>query len=207
MPKHLERLLQVVTKLNTLNAPPWSQGRSLHSMSSVLLDACTTCIHAIESAEDVTSPNSTVTEGLGDLLFNLLMMIQAGADEHNLDLNQVCHHITEKMIKQHPNLFTHAFAEQKTKQNTRHSTMSPCTSLLDGIPLDIPALAVASLQGDRAASVGFDWPSINPVISKVEEEWDELMEAIENRDPKAIEHELGDTLMSLAFIMIVQEID
>ena len=94
------------------------------------------------------------------------------------------------------------FTKQKypLPKNSKGKTnkMKQHKSLINELPSTLPALEIASQQGAMAASVGFDWTTVEQVISKVEEEWNELLEAIENNDIKAIEHEIGDTLMSLA---------
>jgi len=67
-------------------------------------------------------------------------------------------------------------------------------SVLDSVTDNIPALQKAVELTIQAAKIGFDWPSIAPVFLKMEEELDELKEAIENGDPQKIMDELGDVL-------------
>ena len=70
-------------------------------------------------------------------------------------------------------------------------------SALAGIARSLPALKRAQKLGKRAASVGFDWQDRNGVRDKIEEELDELEAATEDRDPAAVEEELGDLLFSI----------
>jgi XTP/dITP diphosphohydrolase len=70
-------------------------------------------------------------------------------------------------------------------------------SLLDGVPHSLPALARARRVQEKAASAGFDWPSIAPVWDKVSEEWEELRQACAAGNAGDIEAEFGDVLFSL----------
>ncbi|MBM76568.1 MAG: nucleoside triphosphate pyrophosphohydrolase [Proteobacteria bacterium] len=202
--KQLDRLLQIISDLRGPQGCSWGKDQTLKSMLPNLLEECYECIEAIEQQEHEPPNNDLIAEELGDLLFNVLMLVQIGADENKFDLNQVCHTITEKMILRHPHVFTQERQESGSKEEKVilweqiKSKKTNRTSRLDGIPLKLPALSVATRQGEKAASVGFDWPDVTPVLHKVEEEWNELQEAIKTNDLNAIEHELGDILMSLA---------
>ena len=70
-------------------------------------------------------------------------------------------------------------------------------SVLDGIPRALPALIKAQRTQEKAASVGFDWPDLKPILAKLDEEREELMEAIAAEDQDAIKDELGDLLFTV----------
>jgi len=71
-------------------------------------------------------------------------------------------------------------------------------SLLDDVPAALPALSRATKLQKRAAQVGFDWPDALPVLDKVREELDEVLQAMAEGDADAIEDELGDLLFATA---------
>ena len=70
-------------------------------------------------------------------------------------------------------------------------------NILDGVPKILPALVRARRIQEKAASVGFDWKELPPILDKVDEELDELKEAVELKDPENIKDEMGDVLFSL----------
>jgi ATP diphosphatase len=82
---------------------------------------------------------------------------------------------------------------------TRKSERAPPerSGTLDGIPDGAPALLAAQLIGEKAASVGFDWPEVAGVRDKIAEELDELDEALASRNLAAVAEELGDVLFTL----------
>ena len=69
-------------------------------------------------------------------------------------------------------------------------------SVLDDIPLNLPALSRAQKTQKRAASLGFDWQNAEQVLPKIDEELAELREAMDQQDKEAVEEELGDLLFS-----------
>ena len=137
---------------------------------------------------------------LGDTIFVLLLITQIGADAGRLTLDSVAQRIISKMVKRHPHVFGDgaddanpggiAAWEARKQTNGR--------SRLSGVPRSLPALLRAHRQGEKAASIGFDWTEAAQVMDKVSEEINELQEAIKSGEQAAIEHELGDVLMSLA---------
>ena len=70
-------------------------------------------------------------------------------------------------------------------------------NILDGVPKILPALVRARRIQEKAASVGFDWKELPPILDKVDEELAELKEAVALKDPENIKDEMGDILFSL----------
>ena len=101
------------------------------------------------------------------------------------------------MIRRHPHIF-HPEKPQLSWHDIKKQERSAADrqSLLDGIPKSLPALSYAEKQGRRVARIGFDWPNIGGVITKIEEELQELKDAIQEQNRAEIEHELGDLLMA-----------
>jgi MazG family protein len=120
--------------------------------------------------------------------------------------------ITTKMIRRHPHVFgtpeeraagapagfwERAKAEEKTAKNTQPEDGKD--SVLDGVPVALPALSRAVKLQNKAARVGFDWPSLAPVFAKLKEEIGELEAEIAAAAPRAkVEEEFGDLLFVVA---------
>ena len=86
---------------------------------------------------------------------------------------------------------------RKIKRREKSNKNKKAASILDGIPSQMPALALAQRIQERAANVGFDWDNKNDVIKKVKEEWQEFNDACQCEDPDKIEDEFGDLLFAL----------
>jgi len=139
---------------------------------------------------------------LGDTLFVILLLTQIAEDDGQLTLDSMCQRIVDKMITRHPHVFGDGDASddpggiaawEARKQKEGRSRLS-------GVPRSLPALLRAHRQGEKVAAVGFDWSSTDGVLAKLEEEIAELRQAMNEKDPKAIEHEYGDVLLAAANI-------
>jgi ATP diphosphatase len=84
--------------------------------------------------------------------------------------------------------------ELKAEERAEKAAAPEQLSLLDDVPNALPALTRAVKLQKRAAQVGFDWPEALPVVDKVREELDEVLEAMSENDPQAIAEEVGDLL-------------
>jgi len=110
--------------------------------------------------------------------------------------------ICEKMIRRHPHVFGDdvihtAEAQTKAWELHKERERGERESVLEGVPLTLPALTRADKLQKRAARVGFDWPSIHGVSDKVEEELEELREELQsNADTDALMDEAGDLLFA-----------
>ena len=201
----LNKLIEIISILRGKDGCPWDKSQDLSSMRPYLLEETYETLEAMDnlSAENA---NKMLEEELGDLLFVVLMLCQIGTDENRFTLESVCQRIGEKMTVRHPFVF---LEKNNTVQNAKKSIQSwesekakrnPNRSRLDGVPNALPALLQTHRQGEKAAGVGFDWPNVEGVFNKMEEERQELMEAMTKNSPEAIEHEYGDLLMATAHL-------
>ncbi len=140
---------------------------------------------------------------LGDLLFQVVFHVRMAEEQSAFSFDDVVEAIVEKMTRRHPHVFggeevasaeeqTHAWERHKAaerKQNQQHS-------LLDGVALGMPALSRAQKLQKRAARSGFDWPAVDGVLHKVEEEIDEIRAEIASGDDVALQKEIGDLLFA-----------
>lgn len=150
---------------------------------------------------------------LGDLLFQVVYYSQLAREEGRFEFAQVVDGITTKLIRRHPHVFPdgdlygavdvpkldEAAVKQrweaiKAEERAEHAVAPEQLSLLDDVPNALPSLSRAIKLQKRAAQVGFDWPEALPVVDKVREELDEVLEAMSENDPEAIQEEIGDLL-------------
>ncbi|WP_336331770.1 nucleoside triphosphate pyrophosphohydrolase [Pseudomonas putida] len=175
--------------------------------------------HTIEEAYEVAD---TIERGdfehlqgeLGDLLFQVVYYSQLAREEGRFEFDGVVDSITRKLIRRHPHVFptgelyapvdTPSLSEAQVKsrweeikaEERAEKSLPEQLSLLDDVPTALPALSRAAKLQKRAATVGFDWPAALPVLDKVREELDEVLQAMADDDADALEDELGDLLFA-----------
>ena len=206
MASQIQSLIEIVQHLRSPSGCPWDRDQDLLSMRPYLLEETFELLEALDQQDTPTSQqNLLLCEELGDLLFVILLLAQIAEDQQKFTKEECFDTITKKMIQRHPHVFDQDHQGKNTDSKSSISTwerqkakQKNKKSRLDGVPKNIPALLCSHRQGEKAASVGFDWSNIDGVLDKVSEEWEELQEAISSKDPIQIEHELGDMLMSLA---------
>ncbi|MDY0206939.1 MAG: nucleoside triphosphate pyrophosphohydrolase [Pseudomonas sp.] len=189
---------------------PWDLQQDFASIVPHTLEEAYEVADAIERKDFAHLPGE-----LGDLLFQVVYYSQLGHEQQMFDFSTVVHSITEKLVRRHP----HVFAEgqlygaaqnmgvnteqvkerwEEIKQQERQELAEPeqKVSVLADIPLNLPALSRALKIQKRASNVGFDWSSLPPVLDKVDEELQEVREAISSGEQAAISEELGDLLFA-----------
>ncbi|MCY4152344.1 MAG: nucleoside triphosphate pyrophosphohydrolase [Aestuariivita sp.] len=200
----LERLIEVVQQLrDPVSGCPWDREQTISTLGPYALEEAYEVVDAIQR-EDWDD----LKEELGDLLLQVVFQSQIAEEKGLFDLPDVTQGIIDKMVSRHPHVFG-SKTERKTKaQQTRdweeikaseRSTKAQ-SGILAGVPIGIPALTRAQKLQDRAARVGFDWPSIELVLEKVAEEVKEIQQAKEALYHEAVEEEFGDLLFVLVSI-------
>lgn len=196
-------LLAIMSQLrDPKDGCPWDLKQNFDSIVPYTLE------EAYEVADAIEQKNWTdVKEELGDLLFQVVFYSQMAKEQGLFDFDDVVAGISEKLVRRHPHVFSHAQYEDEAaiKQNweaekaKERSAKAPDASLLANIPHAFPALLRAEKLQKRCASVGFDWDALPPVVEKVKEELDEVMDEVIQAvpEPSRIEEELGDLLFSV----------
>lgn len=194
-----------MARLRSPSGCPWDREQTEETLKKYLIEEAYEVLETIEMG--IASERK---EELGDLLLQIVFLSQIAAEKGEFDFADVVHTLVLKLIRRHPHIFPtrsmeipiqpqngqevrkiwRKVKEQEQKQN-------PKTSLLDGLPLSLPALIRAQRMTERAARVGFDWPDIRGVWAKIHEEIRELKKAEAERSKKEKEAELGDLLFSL----------
>ncbi|WP_144953157.1 nucleoside triphosphate pyrophosphohydrolase [Pseudomonas oryzihabitans] len=178
--------------------------------------------HTLEEAYEVADTIARrdfpqLRDELGDLLFQVVYYSQLGREDGHFDFAQVVDGITRKLVRRHPHVFPDGdlhgpldlprldeatikrrWEEIKAEERAEKSAAPEQLSLLDDVPAALPALSRAAKLQKRAANVGFDWADATPVVAKIQEELDEVREAMANGQAAQVAEEVGDLL----FVMV-----
>ena len=220
MMSNIDSLIELMSKLrDPVHGCPWDLKQSITSLLPHTLEEVYEVADAIESGSMVE-----LEDELGDLLFQIVFYAQLAREGGSFNFDDIAAGVTKKLLRRHPHVFPDgtlaSFGEtkelsaeqvvanwdaikeiereekrQKLKLTGQEQNDSPA-SLLDDVPKALPAMERARKLQKRAASVGFDWSEIEPVLAKLKEEIAELEEAIVQGQTKEIEHELGDVLFA-----------
>lgn len=188
----LEDLIRIVKKLRSPDGCEWDNKQTHESLIPYLLEESHEVVEAIQSKD-----YNLLKEELGDLFLHLIFQVDLAEEENRFLLKDVFEGINSKLIKRHPHIFYDKddprwkegnWEESKQKEKKRDS-------ILEGVPISLPALLRSRRIQEKAAMVGFDWDKIDQVLAKVDEEVGELKESI--IDKKGIADELGDVLFTV----------
>ncbi len=174
----VKRLVEVIAKLRSPEGCPWDRVQTMATIKPYTLEETYELLEAIDSDDNVE-----ICEELGDVLLQVVLDAQIAADESRFNLIDVVKVITEKMIRRHPHVFGDVTAEtagevSKNWQKIKKAEKPKRTSLLDGLPQDLPALAKAARIQKKAADVGYDFPHRDMLFDKLQEELGELCEEL-----------------------------
>ncbi|MFP4407461.1 MAG: nucleoside triphosphate pyrophosphohydrolase [Spirochaetaceae bacterium] len=185
---------------------PWDREQTPESMRRHILEEAFELIEAIDNQDE---PH--MDEEIGDLFLVVSMVLRMRELYGNGSAPAVFDQISEKLIRRHPHVFAQASAEDSRSVKAQWEAIKrdvegklPAESL-DEEHQGFPPLARAYKLQKKAAKQGFDWPSAEPVIDKVEEELAEIKEVL--RDASKLEEEVGDLLFSVVNLARKLEID
>ncbi len=187
-------LLEIMYRLR--KECPWDKEQTPESLRQYVLE------ETYEVLESIDLQNWDALAGeLGDLLLQIVFQGVIGEEEKRFTLYDVISHINQKMIERHPHVFSDVSVNGsgEVAQNWEHIKIKSekRKSLLSGVPKEAPALLRAQRLQEKASHVGFDWEKRDDVMAKIDEELDELKEAITENDSDKISEELGDFLFSV----------
>lgn len=188
-----QRLLNVMDDLR--EKCPWDQKQTLESLRHLTIE------ETYELVDAITSNDLEGLKGeLGDLFLHLVFYAKIASEQGAFDVTDVLNAICEKLIYRHPHIYGDVVvnSEEEVKSNWEKLKLKEGKrSVLQGVPVSLPALIKAIRIQDKVKGVGFDWSEIADVKAKVDEEFEELKEAIESNQQDAVEDEFGDVLFSL----------
>ena len=194
-----DELVKIMARLRGPDGCPWDLAQTLHDLRPFIMEEAMEVVDAIDSGN-----HQSTAEELGDLLFEVVFAARVLEEEGFCDIEDIITAIAEKMIERHPHIFgdkTLTTPEEVSRSWEEIKAQNrPGDSVLDGVSESLSALVVAEKFGRRASEVGFDWDRVEDVIAKLEEEIDELTEAINEGTPDDMENEIGDILFTVVNI-------
>ena len=220
--KTSELFTQLQDILKALRHPetgcPWDREQTPKSLIPNFIEEIYEAVEAIEDND-----NELLVEELGDILLHIMLQVQIAEENNHFTIDDILSYLNNKLIRRHPHVFnvsavppssvkTPSNAKQNWEKIKQTEKKEGRQSVLDGVPRNLPALIQAHRIQEKAASVGFDWASYEPVFDKIQEEIDEVKMEInrtgelrsphrngELRSPPEnnLEEELGDLLFSV----------
>jgi MazG family protein len=213
------RLVEIMATLRSPGGCPWDREQTIDSLKPFVLEETYEVLEAIDRHD-----HAALCEELGDFLFEAVFLAQLESEAGHFTIADSLTSIADKLVRRHPHVFARDESTaaidtpdkvirrwEEIKAEERGATgVARKKTLLGGIPVTLPALLRAYEIGIRAKSVGFDWAKVSDVIDKIQEEVDELREAVNARSAKAlaertesaerIEEEMGDLLFTMAHL-------
>ena len=204
-PKPAADIAELLAIMRRLRSPdggcPWDLAQNFSTIAPYTIEEAYEVASAIE-----TGDFSALKDELGDLLLQVVFHAQMASERDLFAFPDVVRAISDKMIRRHPHVFAKGGAKtpeavtlawDEIKRREREAK-APHESLLDDVPRALPALMRAVKLQNRAAQVGFDWPSAVTVTDKIAEESRELAEAVASGKSSKVAEEFGDLLFAMA---------
>jgi MazG family protein len=186
----------------------WDRAQDYDSLKGLLLEEAYEVIDAV-NARDFDG----LEDELGDLLYQVVFYSRLAEEDGHFSIDDVIERVHTKLVRRHPHVFGEVRArnaeealkswlavKEIERQSGPKNKVQP-ESLLEGIPPTLPATLEAYELGVRAAEVGFDWPKVEELLNKIEEELQELRRELSARagnDTPRVEEEVGDLLFAAA---------
>ncbi len=174
---------------------PWDRKQTIQSLRQMTIE------ETYELADAITGNDwNGIREELGDLLLHIVFYAKIGSEQNQFGLAEMIDGICDKLIYRHPHIYGDVKVQddEEVKRNWEQLKLKEGkTSVLGGVPVSLPATVKAMRLQEKAKQVGFEWDNKEQVWEKVEEEMQELREAIAGGSQEKTEEEFGDLVFSL----------
>lgn len=199
-PADFESLVAVMAHLrDPVGGCPWDREQTPQTLRRYVIEEVYEVVEAIDSGVP-----AKVREELGDLLLQVVFHAQLANETGEFDIGGVTESIVEKLVRRHPHVFGDVQVSGSGEVLANWGEIKRAepgyedrTSVLDGIPKDLPALARAQEISRRAVKIGFEWPALADILDKVDEELAEMRAEIAAGETQKAAEELGDLLFTL----------
>ncbi len=192
--KSFSKLVSIMDELR--EKCPWDKKQTIDTLRPLTIE------ETYELTDAITDHDwQGIKEELGDVLLHIVFYAKIGSEQNEFTLQDVIEGICTKLINRHPHIYgdVKVADDEDVKKNWEQIKMKEGKkSVLSGVPGSLPAIIKATRIQDKAKQVGFEWDNKEDVWKKVEEEMNELQEAVALNDRQHIEEEFGDVLFSLA---------
>ena len=194
----LDGLVEIIRRLRAPSGCPWDRKQTPQSLKFCIAEEVAELLDAIDN-DDIEN----LREELGDILMNIVFHAVMAEEDGHFNMQDVLQEIVDKMIRRHP----HVFADVEVNDvddvmevwvKAKAAEGKPVhKSILDGIPRNLSALLTAEKVQIKAAKYGFDWKHQEQILDKIDEEVEELREAMHKGDNAHIDEEIGDLLFAV----------
>ena len=207
--KAFEKLVEIIARLRSEDGCPWDRQQTHESLKGNLLEE----IYEVMDAIDAGDMNELRAE-LGDLMMQIIFHAQLADERGDFDIKDAMESIAEKLLRRHPHVFGEA--EVASAEEVLHrweeikageKGFEKRVSILDGVPKTLPALARAMEISKRAVKAGFEWPNLDAVVEKLQEEVGELKDELRQGDRERIAEEIGDVLFTIVNVARWMKVD
>ena len=195
-------LVELIARLRAPGGCPWDREQTHESLKPMLLEEAYEVVEAIDEGDD-----EEFLGELGDLLLQVVFHSQIATEEHRFTVADVIERIESKMVRRHPHVFGEDNAQTSTEVLRNWESIKAAElqakgkagsdgSMLDSVSVSLPGVMEAFQMTTKVSRVDFDWPDAASVLEKLDEEVEELKEAvaIEPRSQQDIAGEVGDLL-------------
>jgi MazG family protein len=203
-----DRLCEIVAQLRAPGGCPWDREQSHESLLPALIEEAYEVAGAVRAKD-----TANFREELGDLLLLIVMNAEIARETGGFQIDNVIQEVTDKLVRRHPHVFGKSDARdsgavlKQWEAIKRDEKKDANVHYLDGLPVALPALMRAQKAQSKAARVNFDWTDLSDVITKVDEELNEVKQAIASEDRDEISDELGDLLFAVVNLARKSKLD
>lgn len=200
---NFSKLTSIITRLRQPDGCPWDQKQTVESFRPYLLEEMHELFEALDHED-----HHHIKEELGDLLFQVIFLSNLYEEQNIFSIDEVLETINAKMIRRHPHVFgtTKISSDQEMRRNWNkikageNKRRDQGKKELFSHPKSLPALFRAQKVSEQAVNSGFEWPEIDDVFDKLDEELGELKDALHSGNQQNIEEEIGDMLFTMVNI-------
>jgi tetrapyrrole methylase family protein/MazG family protein len=193
------RFVELIARLRAPGGCPWDREQTHETVKPMTIEEAYEVAHAIDERDD-----DELMGELGDLLLQVVFHANIAEEREAFALGEIIERVSDKMIRRHPHVFGDDEAStsgevlrswEAIKAREREEKGRDDDSMLDSVHRGLPAVMEAFQMTTKVSRVGFDWPDADGALVKLDEEVEELREAVrEKADQEAIAEEVGDLL-------------
>ncbi len=195
-------LVELIARLRAPGGCPWDREQTHESLKPMMLEEAYEVVEAIDEGNDEEFAGE-----LGDLLLQVVFHSQIASEEDRFNVDSVIERVLAKMISRHPHVFAEDTAQTagevlrnweaiKEAELEAKGKRAENGSMLDSVSTKLPAVMEAFQMTTKVSRVDFDWPDVASVLEKLDEEVEELKQAVATERPshQEIASEVGDLL-------------
>ena len=191
--KEIKKLIFIVWELR--EKCPWDRKQTFKTLKTQTIE------ETYELCEEIEKLSyDGIKEELGDLLLHVLFYAKMGSEKNKFNIGIIANELTKKLIRRHPHIYENIKIKnsEEVKLNWEKIKLKEGrSSILDGVPANLPPILKAYRIQEKVSSVGFDWKKSEGALQKLDEEILEFKEELKKENKDDLEKEFGDILFSL----------